>query len=122
MLKHLVRAVVIALALYILNLGYHEFSGVGRAAVVENVAHGAALLDVKYSNGWAHRIDTATLSMTSPYRCILGQLGAEEKKDYYHMLNSLKVDGSIRHGFSGFGWRNRWLNQEWKKAIAARLS
>lgn len=95
------------------------------------VQAGAALLDEKVP-GWYARVDTETLEMDNPRRCILGQVfkGAsrEYSSDYLYAVEALGLTvGTLgppgimdTHGmgFSGAEWGI--LRLEWRAAIEAR--
>ncbi len=64
------------------------------------VAKGAGWLDANHP-GWERRIDLAVLDLSSPCRCVLGQIGG----DFWDFLASVpmgvgRIPWAVRHGFA----------------------
>lgn len=99
----------------------------------ERCARGAALLDLRMP-GWAARIDTESLDINSPSRCVLGQLGGFGKqRDALGLGSTARIDpsdgpgvlrerllnGCYGHGFS-VSIPSSALEPHWIKLIEAR--
>jgi hypothetical protein len=96
--------------------------------IAERVANGAELLDEK-KPGWDQRIDLDTLQMHSCYRCILGQLFADDHlgKAYTPFGVGIRAllladDDDVPSVYGFDGHDTDALAAEWKRLIEARRS
>jgi hypothetical protein len=88
------------------------------STIAERVARGVAWLDEKRP-GWADEIDLTELVLSSPCRCILGQL--------YGDFDKVSVRGPMAKGFNAYGGDDQSLydqfealEREWRRVITER--
>lgn len=92
-----------------------------QSVISQAAARGATKLD-EMKPGWTNRVDERTLDMTSPERCVLGQVFGS----YSYGLEQLGLRNRIAYGFDlndldfifPFAWTR--LRQAWKREIRAR--
>lgn len=89
------------------------------STITERVAAGAAWLDENFLN-WLHLVDLNTLRLSSPCRCVLGQLYG----DFCDRPEGLFAT-AYDHGFDtlvGYGTDAEYaaLEDEWRRVITER--
>lgn len=102
-------------------------------SAAEAVANGAQLLDERYP-GWYRKIDREALVINSRNSCICGQLAPYVGGTCFSEFLDAKLDAPDHaedhnayaafvhdHGFSSWHGGPRTVENEWKKAIRARL-
>jgi hypothetical protein len=91
------------------------------STIEERVARGAAWLD-EQEPGWARQVDLARLALSSPCRCVLGQL-------YGEYMDAPLVDvfgnvAGVEHGFNAGGIDTEAefvaLEARWRRVITER--
>jgi hypothetical protein len=101
------------------------------STIAERVARGAALLDER-EPGWWERIDLGRLDLSSPCRCVLGQLNTDLDRPYFPKWTDILerfgvgLRDEFTHGFNvgGGGTDAQFANltAAWRELIEARRS